>query len=81
MDNNNNTKFSFNSDDFIASVLSGIGVLGTLAGLFVVVTSLFSRNTNYAIGFSVLFGSIFMLGFSVLVKAAAKYLNQEEGQK
>lgn len=81
MDNNNNTKFSFNSDDFIASVLSGIGVLGTLAGLFVVVASLFSRNTNYAIGFSVLFGSIFILGFSVLVKAAAKYLSQEEGQK
>ncbi len=83
MDNNNNTKFSFsfNSDDFIASVLSGIGVLGALAGVFVVVVSLFSRNTNYAIGFSVLFGSIFILGFSVLVKAAAKYLNQGEGQK
>lgn len=81
MDNNNNNKFSFNSDDFIASVLSGIGVLGTLAGLFIVVMSLFGRNTFYALGFSVLFGSLFMLGFSVLVKAAAKYLNQEEGQK
>ena len=81
MDNNNNTKFSFNSDDFIASVRSGICVLGTLAGLFVVVASLFSRNTNYAIGFSVLFGSLFMLGFSILVRAAVKYLSQEEGQK
>ena len=81
MDNNNNTKFSFNSDDIVASILSGIGVLGTLAGLFIVVMSLFGRNTFYAIGFSVLFGSLFMLGFSVLVKAAAKYLNQEEGQK
>lgn len=81
MDNNNNTKFSFNSDDIVASILSGIGVLGTLAGLFIVVMSLFGRNTFYALGFSVLFGSIFMLGFSVLVKAAAKYLNQEEGQK
>lgn len=81
MDNNNNTKFSFNSDDFIASVLSGIGVLGTLAGLFIVVMSLFGRNTFYALGFSVLFGSLFMLGFSVLVKAAAKYLSREEGQK
>lgn len=81
MDNNNNTKFSFNSDDIVASILSGIGVLGTLAGLFIVVMSLFGRNTFYALGFSVLFGSLFMLGFSVLVKAAAKYLNQEEGQK
>lgn len=81
MDNNNNTKFSFNSDDIVASILSGIGVLGTLAGLFIVVMSLFGRNTFYALGFSVLFGSLFMLGFSVLVKAAAKYLNREEGQK
>lgn len=81
MDNNNNTKFSFNSDDIVASILSGIGVLGTLAGLFIVVMSLFGRNTFYALGFSVLFGSLFMLGFSVLVKAAAKYLSWEEGQK
>lgn len=81
MDNNNNTKFSFNSDDIVASILSGIGVLGTLAGLFIVVMSLFGRNTFYALGFSVLFGSLFMLGFSILVRAAVKYLSQEEGQK
>ena len=81
MDNNNNTKFSFNSDDIVASILSGIGVLGTLAGLFIVVMSLFGRNTFYALGFSVLFGSLFMLGFSILVRAAVKYLSQEEEQK
>jgi len=81
MDNNNNIKFSFNSDDIVASILSGIGVLGTLAGLFIVIVSLFGRNTHYALGFSVLFGSLFMLGFSILVRAAVKYVNQREEQK
>lgn len=81
MDNNNNTKFSFNSDDIVASILSGIGVLGTLAGLFIVIVSLFGRNTHYASGFSVLFSSLFMLGFSIIVRAAVKYLNQREEQK
>lgn len=80
MDNNNN-KLSFNSDDIVATVLSGIGVFGTLAGLIIVIVSLFGRNTHYALGFSVLFGSLLMLGFSILVRAAVKYLNQGEEQK
>jgi hypothetical protein len=80
MDNNNN-KLSFNSDDIVASSLSGIGVLGTLAGLFIVVMSLFGRNAHYALGFSVLFGSLFILGFSIIVRAAVKYLSQGEEQK
>lgn len=83
MDNNN--KVSFNLDDLVAGAIYVIGILGLLGGVFVIILSLFSRNDNYTVGFtvglSVLFGSLFMLGFSILVRAAVKYLSQGEEQK